>query len=79
MEQQAMRRYPGLIQPQQMHSLENLRGIPTEANSRLHLSRLRIEWNDFYSSHPHATLDELLEFATEMDRKYGSPLRPEIP
>lgn len=31
-----------------MHSLDNLRGIPKEINSDLHLSKIRKEWNKFY-------------------------------
>ncbi|PZU07873.1 MAG: hypothetical protein DI622_17290, partial [Chryseobacterium sp.] len=36
-EQQVLKRYPGLVTESEMHSLENLRGIPKEINSDVHL------------------------------------------
>ncbi|MBI3757350.1 MAG: hypothetical protein HY267_05175 [Deltaproteobacteria bacterium] len=47
-EQQVLTRYPGVVSEAEMHSLENLRGIPNAINSSLHLSQIRIEWNSFY-------------------------------
>ncbi|MGH3117769.1 MAG: hypothetical protein ACRDQ2_11805 [Gaiellales bacterium] len=78
-EQQAMRRYPGAhITPQQMHSLENLRGVPKgDVNSRIHLSELRRDWNRFYRENPTATQTQLLEQAARMDRKYGTLFKPQ--
>lgn len=70
--------YPGVIKPQQIHSLENLRGIPNEVNSEVHLSQIRRDWNRFYRSHPTATLDELLAYATELDLRYGARFLPEV-
>jgi len=77
-EQQVLRRYPDAVAPQQLHSLENLRGIPTAVNNELHLSALRREWNAFYRTHPNATTEELLEYATMLDHKYGSQFMPEV-
>lgn len=77
-EQQVLRRYPDVVQPQQLHSLENLRGIPTAVNNELHLSALRREWNAFYRTHPEATLEDLLEYATQLDHKYGPQFLPEV-
>jgi hypothetical protein len=61
-----------------LHSLENLRGIPNDVNSGLHLSAIRREWNSFYQSHPTATRQELLDFATHIDDKYGELFNPPI-
>jgi hypothetical protein len=77
-EQRALRRYPDVVSPEEMHSLENLRGIPIDDNYKLHLSDIRKEWNRFYDAHKTATKDELLEKASEIDRKYGSSFLPPI-
>lgn len=77
-EQQVLTRYPGLVSEGQMHSLENLRGIPTELNSDLHLSQIRREWNQFYRSHPNPTQQDFLNKATEIDTKFGSQFRPPV-
>lgn len=78
-EQQAARRYPGAgITPNEMHSLENLRGIPKGDNNSMHLSHLRKEWNRFYRNNPNATRQDLLEFATKLDVKYGSEFDPPV-
>ena len=37
-EQQVLKRYPGVVTEAEIHSLENLRGIPKALNSDLHLS-----------------------------------------
>ncbi len=37
-EQQVLTRYPGVVSESQMHSIENLRGIPKNINSDIHLS-----------------------------------------
>jgi hypothetical protein len=78
-EQQTLRRYPGTVTPNQMHSLENLRGIPKgEVNSRVHLSQLRKEWNRFYRDNPNPSKQDLLNEATRLDQKYGQEFNPPI-
>ena len=77
-EQRALKLYPDLITPEEMHSLGNLRGIPNDDNSDLHLSQLRMEWNQFYRDHKTATKEELLQKALEIDRKYGASFLPPI-
>jgi hypothetical protein len=79
-EQQAIRRYPDAqITPNEMHSLENLRGVPKgEVNSRVHLSELRKEWNRFYRDNPAPAKQDLLKFATQLDKKYGHEFNPPI-
>jgi hypothetical protein len=75
-EQQVLTRYPGVVLEAEIHSLQNLRGIPNALNSDLHLSKIRREWNAFYRTHPNATKEELLEKATEIDLEYGSQFLP---
>jgi hypothetical protein len=71
-EQQVLENYPGVVTDAEMHSLENLRGIPRHLNSELHLKQIRREWNRFYEENPTATRQQLLQKATEIDAKYGS-------
>jgi hypothetical protein len=47
-EQQVLKRYPGLFTEAEIHSLNNLRGVPKSINAELHLSKIRRAWNDFY-------------------------------
>ena len=79
-----MNMYPGVVTKKELHSLENLRGIPLLHNRKIHLSRIRIEWNKFYDTHKtSATKDELLKKATEIDDMFGHlftpPVRPPRP
>ncbi|MGG7536633.1 RHS repeat-associated core domain-containing protein [Rhizobium sp. 12,4] len=77
-EQQAMKRYPGVISEAEIHSLENLRGIPKTTNSDLHLSQIRREWNQFYRENANPTQQQLLNKATEIDSKYGAQFNPPV-
>ncbi|MFJ4434468.1 PAAR domain-containing protein [Pseudomonas sp. NPDC089395] len=77
-EQQVQRRYPGLVKNEEMHSLENLRGIPKEVNSEVHLSIIRKEWNRFYREIPKPTKQQLLDKATEIDDMLGTKFSPPI-
>lgn len=77
-EQQVQRRYPHLVHPDQLHSYENLRGIPNDINSRVHLGEIRKEWNAFYRNNPSPTQADLLNKATEIDNKYGHLFNPRI-
>ena len=61
-----------------MHSLDNLRGIPKEINSDLHLSIIRKEWNRFYKEFPNPTKEQLLNNRLEIDNKYGDLFNPPI-
>ena len=47
-EQQVLKRYPGLFTKEEINAYEMLRGIPKEVNSDTHLSKIRVEWNNFY-------------------------------
>ena len=77
-EQQVQRRYPGLVSDSELHSLENLRGIPKEKNNDLHLSKIRKEWNRFYKTNPNPSKEDLLKKATEIDLKLGGEFKPPI-
>jgi hypothetical protein len=73
-----LKNYPGVVTDAEMHSLENLRGIPRHLNSELHLKQIRREWNRFYEDNPMPTRQQLLQKATEIDVKYGSQFNPPI-
>jgi hypothetical protein len=79
-EQGVLTKFPEVVTEAEMHSLENLRGIPTAINSDLHLSQIRVEWNRFYKpfieSGTSPTKAQLLEKATEIDAKFGSKFAP---
>jgi hypothetical protein len=78
-ERQAPQRYPDAgISQSELHSLENLRGIPKEANARLHLSQIRKEWNRFYRENPTASKQQLLDFATWIDDAFGHLFIPPV-
>ncbi|PAK26576.1 hypothetical protein CJD44_09275 [Streptomyces sp. alain-838] len=78
-EQQVLKRYPGLFTADEMHSLENLRGIPKgDINSRIHLSQIRVEWNKFYATHSNPTKQEVLKQATLIDDMLGNWFNPRI-
>ncbi len=70
--QKVLNQYPGIITEAELHSLQNLRGIPKSINSDVHLSKIAKEWNEFYRTHPTATKEQLLQKATEIDLKYGT-------
>ncbi len=76
--QHVLKKYPGVLDEYELHSLENLRGILKDKNSRLHLKEIRDEWDQFYDTHPTATKKQLLQKATEIDLKYGDRFTPKI-
>ena len=71
-------RYPGVVTESEMHSLNNLRGIPNDINADFHLSNIRKEWNNFYKHYPNPTKQQLLDKATEIDNKYGHLFNPPL-
>jgi hypothetical protein len=77
-EQWILRKYPDLFSEAELQALENLRGIPNELNSNLHLSVIRLEWNAFYKLNPNATREQIVQKAVEIDAKYGSQFNPPI-
>ena len=79
-EQQVLRRpeTAGLFNEEEIHAYENLRGIPNEINSELHLSQIRKEWNRFYKENPNPTREQVLQKRVEIDRKYGHLFNPRL-
>jgi hypothetical protein len=78
-EQRVLTRYPGVVTEAEMHSLENLRGIPSTVNREVHLIAIRTEWNRFYELHPTtATKQQLLDYATKIDNMFGHLFLPPI-
>lgn len=47
-EQRVLKLFPGVVSESEIHSLENLRGIPKKLNTPLHLKQIRSEWDEFY-------------------------------
>ena len=80
-EQQALRRYPGIVTEAQIHSLENLRGIPKALDATLHKAAIRKIWDEFYRNNPAngMTLRKLTEQASVIDRKFGCHFTPRCP
>ncbi|WP_143749048.1 hypothetical protein [Mesorhizobium sp. WSM3868] len=77
-EQQVIEKYPGLFTEQEIYSNENLRGIRGEFDTNLHQKVIKSEWMDFYRSHPTATRQQIIDKATEIDKKYGHLFDPPI-
>ena len=76
--QKTLELYPDDVTESEIHSIENLRGIPKELNSNLHLSQIAKEWNEFYDENLKATQEQLLQKATEIDLKYGGWFKPPV-
>lgn len=68
-EQQVLKRHPNLFSLEEIHALENLRGIPKEINSDIHLSKIRRDWNRFYRNSPNPTKEEVINYMIELDKK----------
>ncbi|NTD97586.1 hypothetical protein G6M26_08795 [Agrobacterium tumefaciens] len=77
-EQQILKKYPGLFTKDELDKLNNLRGIPKDVNNTLHLSTIRKAWNRFYKQYPNATKQEIQDFADVVDDLYGSQFNPPI-
>ena len=73
-------KFPGVVTEEEIHSLENLRGIPKGVNTEVHLRQIRIEWNRFYrpfiDTDTVPTKAQLLQKATEIDSIFGSRFVP---
>jgi hypothetical protein len=77
-EQQVLKRYPGLFTEAEIHSLKNLCGIPKSISPDLHLSKIRRAWNEFYRAHPSPTRQDVLDFAAQLDRRFGTIFEPPL-
>jgi hypothetical protein len=82
-EQDVLTRYPGVVTDSEMHSLQNLRGIPTgPVGTDLHQSKLRMAWDMFYQQMEAMgrapTKTELLNQARRVDDMFGGQFVPPI-
>ncbi len=77
-EQQVLKKYPGLFTEAEIHSLKNLRGIPKSMNLDIHLGKIRRAWNEFYRSYPKPTKRQVLDFAEQLDRQFGALFEPPL-
>ena len=78
-EQKVLKWYKGIITESEMHSLANLRGIPKDINTEVHLRQIYHEWKAFYREHPKSvTKEQLLAKAREIDQKFGRFFIPPI-
>jgi hypothetical protein len=68
----------GLFTQNEIHSYENLRGIPKNLNSDLHLSKIRKEWNKFYRDNPFPSKEEILNKRNAIDNAFGHVFNPPI-
>ena len=77
--QQVLKKYPELgITLEEMHSLENLRGIPPEYNRDIHLIKINAGWKRFYDNNPSTTKDDLFKKAEEIDCMFGYFFYPPV-
>lgn len=61
-----------------IHSLEALRGIPIKLARVLHGRVIQLRWNDFRRRNPTPSNEEILDFASEIDARYGQYFLPPI-
>ncbi|MET3577662.1 hypothetical protein ABID19_000677 [Mesorhizobium robiniae] len=77
-ERQVLKRYPGLVTEEEMHSLQNLRGIPKELDDLLHKVVFRFEWDEFYRLNPSTNRQQMIDYASYIDKKYGYLFNPPV-
>jgi predicted DNA-binding protein len=78
-EQQVQTLYPDVVSDSELHSLDNLRGIPKGSiNNRVHLSAIRKLWNAFYDNNPNPSQQDLLNFAGRIDDEFGDVFDPPL-
>lgn len=77
-ERQIWEKFPGIVAADEEHSLQNLRGIPKGLDNLLHKVILRYEWGEFYEAHPQPTRQQVLDYVSYIDRKYGHLFNPPI-
>jgi hypothetical protein len=82
-EQQTLKRYgEPIVTEQFLHGMPNLRGIPKDVNSEVHLSQIRKLWNAFYRKYERLgrkpTRFELVEHAAYIDKLVGGKFNPPV-
>jgi hypothetical protein len=77
--QNVLTRYPGLFKPQEIHSAENLAGVPGgRINQDIHLSEIRRSWDDFYRTHAAPSRQDVLDHASRIYLKVGVFFSPSV-
>ena len=75
-EQQVLKRYPGLFTAEEINAYDMLRGVPKEINGKVHLSQIRRLWDNFYkivdAGEVPLTQESFLNKAREIDKLLGS-------
>ena len=66
----------GLIDDNQLHSLENLRGIPI--NDQAFHQDITNMWSVWYTANPNFTLQNAMDYAKEIDDLFGHRFIPPI-
>lgn len=75
--QWVLTRYQHLgLTPSQIHSLENLRGIPN--NGTLDHPTITNYWEAFYNTNPNANYDEVIQYAKFIDDEFGHLFIPPV-
>lgn len=70
-------RYPYFnVTNDQMHSLENLRGIPNDGS--LDHTTITNYWVGFYTTNPNASFQEVMDFVKFIDDEFGHLFVPPI-
>ena len=69
---EALKKRPGLFTADELNAVTNLRAIPTELNNTMHLSEIHADlWASFWQNNPHATKEQVLQFAEWIDGEYN--------
>ena len=77
--QAIQRRFQNLISNLEIHSIENLRGIPKNENGWMHLSMINTAWNGFLRDASTATTrQDILDYATKVDDMLGAMFLPPV-
>ncbi|MGO4186811.1 SpvB/TcaC N-terminal domain-containing protein [Pseudarthrobacter sp. TAF60_1] len=76
--QRVAKLYPGRFTESELHSVENLRGIPNEINRTVHLKQISKIWNQFFRANPNATREALIAEAKSVDEMFGGQFNPPI-
>ena len=73
---------PLVFTREELDSLENLRGVPANLNSDVHLSGIRRMWNQFHDHYSNTgttpTKQDVLDFASLVDDAFGDLFDPPV-
>ncbi len=71
-------KYPGLFKEDEVHALENLRGVPNELNNKIHQKDITPRWSRFYNKNPQASRQDILDEVKRIDQEHGSRFLPSL-